>query len=175
MTPRKERQSRAARSANARKDISAASDVTEIIKGLRRIVRSLELYSREVNRTYGLTGPQLWALKTLHRDGPLTPNQIAEALAVDPSSVSNLLRRLENSGFIARERGVSDLRSFTIRLTPSGSALAARAPEPAQGGLLHGLRALPPARVRSVRKAIDTLVDAMEVSNVEARFFFSDD
>src|SRR5207244_669865 len=103
------------------------------------------------------------------------PNQLADSLAVDQSSVSGLLRRLEQKGLIRRDRLPEDQRSVRIELTPEGRSFARRAPEAAQGRLLHGLNRLTPARVRSLRRSIETLVSAMEASSIEARFFFSDD
>jgi DNA-binding MarR family transcriptional regulator len=150
-------------------------DVARIVQSLRRMTRAIELYSQDVVREFGLTGPQLWALKNLLRDGPLTPNQMAVSLAVDQSSVSSLLRRLENKALITRTRVAEDQRSVQIDLTAQGRELALRAPEAAQGRLLHGLSQMPATRVRTLRRSIDTLLEAMEASDVEARFFFSDD
>ena len=45
------------------------TDTTEIVQGLRRIVKALHTYSQDVRNAYGLTGPQLWALKTLRHTG----------------------------------------------------------------------------------------------------------
>ncbi len=150
-------------------------DVTAIVKALRRIVRAIELYSQDVKREYHLTGPQLWALKTLRREGGLTPNQLAAGLAVHQSSVSSLLRRLERRSLIQRRRVAHDRRSVRIHLTPRGAALVAQAPEPAQGRLLHGLNDMSPRRLRSLRQAMESLVSTMEATNLKARFFFSDD
>jgi hypothetical protein len=63
---------------------SRLPDVTSVVLGLRRIVRALELYSHDVRRTYGLTAPQLWALKTLAKTCPLTTGQLARVLLIHP-------------------------------------------------------------------------------------------
>jgi transketolase len=54
------------------------------------------------------------------------------------------------------------------------AALAADAPEAAQGRLLHALDVMPPGQVRSIRRAVDRLVQAMEATDVPARFFFAE-
>ena len=152
-----------------------ADDLSAIVQGLRRVTRAIELYSQDVQRSFGFTGPQLWALKNLLRDGPLTPGQLAVSLAVDQSSVSGLLKRLEQKGLITRTRAAEDLRSVRIHLSPAGRTLAQRAPQAAQGRLLHALNGMSRSRVRSLRRAIDTVVASMELGDMEARFFFSDD
>jgi DNA-binding MarR family transcriptional regulator len=161
--------------ARASKTPPAGPDAAAIVQGLRRIVRALELYSQDVYRTYGLTGPQLWVLKTLQRDGPLSAGHLAQALAVHQSSVSVLIQRLERRGLVRRARVTPDRRFVRVELTERGAALATEAPEPAQGRLLHGLDAMPPQEVRKIRRAVDRLVQVMEASDVAAQFFFSDE
>lgn len=166
---------RRARSSRAAAPTPPPDDTGAIVDGLRRIVRAIELYSQEVYKTFGLTGPQLWALKTLNRRGPLVLTELARALAVQPSTLSVLMDRLEKRGFVRRVRPRADRRFVEIALTPQGAALAARAPAPAQGRLLHGLRALSPRELHGIRGSVDRLVQMMEAADVEARFFFSDD
>jgi DNA-binding MarR family transcriptional regulator len=150
------------------------ADTTQIVQGLRRIVKALHSYSQDVYRTYGLTGPQLWALKTLEREGRLSTGRLADALAVHQSSLSILVDRLEKRGLVQRIRAPNDRRIVQIALTKRGAALSDKAPEPAQGRLLYGLRAMSPFDVRNIRQAVDQLVEAMEASDVQARFFFSE-
>src|ERR1700745_3157490 len=86
------------------------ADTTEIVQGLRRIVKALQTYSQDVRTAYGLTGPQLWALKTLQRHGRLSTGRLAAALAVHQSSVSILVDRLERRALVRRLRGRRDHR-----------------------------------------------------------------
>jgi MarR family transcriptional regulator, organic hydroperoxide resistance regulator len=150
------------------------TDTAEIVQGLRRIVKALHTYSQDVRNAYGLTGPQLWALKTLEAHGPMSAGRLAGALAVHQSSVSILVDRLEKRGLVRRNRGEHDHRVVQMELTKRGATLAADAPEAAQGRLLHALEGMPAARVRSIRRAIDRLVQAMEAGDVHARFFFAE-
>jgi DNA-binding MarR family transcriptional regulator len=150
------------------------TDTREIVQGLRRIVKALQTYSQEVRSAYGLTGPQLWALKTLEAHGPMSIGRLATALAVHQSSASILVNRLEGRGLVRRLRGEGDQRIVNMELTPRGAALAADAPEAAQGRLLHALEAMSPREVHDIRSAVDALVGAMEATDVSARFFFAE-
>jgi DNA-binding MarR family transcriptional regulator len=150
------------------------SDAAAIVVGLRRIVRALEVYSHEVRRDFGLTAPQLWAIKTLARLGPLTTGELAAALLVHQSSTSLLIQRLERRGLVRRTRQRDDRRFVRVELTERGATLAAEAPAAAQGRLLHGLEGMDPKRVRQIRRAVEDVVSAMEAEDVEARFFFAE-
>jgi DNA-binding MarR family transcriptional regulator len=149
------------------------ADTLEIVQGLRRIVKALHTYSQDVRSAYGLTGPQLWALKTLEANGQMSAGRLAAALAVHQSSVSILIDRLGKRGLVRRHPGRHDRRVVNLELTGRGATLAADAPEPAQGRLLHALEAMPAREVRTIRVAIDRLVRAMEANDVTARFFFA--
>jgi hypothetical protein len=48
------------------------------------------------------------------------------------------------------------------------------APEPAQGRLLHGLRAMSRGEVSQIRRAVERLVQVMEAEGTTARFFFTE-
>lgn len=154
---------------------SPTDPAADIVNNLRRIVRAIELYSHDVYRTYGLTGPQLWALKTLHKGEALSTGDLAKSLAVQPSTLSILIGRLEARGLVRRGRPRRDRRFVEITLTAEGNRLAAKAPEAAQGRLLHGLRRLKSQELKSLQREIARLVEMMEAEDVEARFFFSDD
>jgi DNA-binding MarR family transcriptional regulator len=137
-------------------------------------VKALAVYSQEVHRNFGLTGPQLWAMKTLQRQGPLSAGELAAALAVHQSSVSVLVHRLEERKLVRRVRERPDRRFVRIELTARGRGLAANAPEPAQGRLLHAMKAMSAAEVRNIRRSVGRLVEAMEATDIEAPFFFAD-
>lgn len=150
-------------------------DTTAIVQGLRRIVKALHTYSQDVRSGYGLTGPQLWALKMLQHHGQMPAGLLADALVVNQSSISALVDRLVRRGLVRRIRGRDDRRVVEIALTGRGRALVADAPEAAQGRLLHALDEMRASDVRRIRRAVDRMVEAMEASDVKARFFFSDE
>jgi DNA-binding MarR family transcriptional regulator len=150
-------------------------DTAAIVQGLRRIVKALQTYSQDVRSGYGLTGPQLWALKMLQRQGPMPAGLLADALVVNQSSISALVDRLVRRGLVRRIRGRDDRRIVQVALTGRGRALVVDAPEAAQGRLLHALEEMRASDVRRIRRAMDQLVDAMEATDVKARFFFSDE
>jgi DNA-binding MarR family transcriptional regulator len=164
---------RARRRSDAAPDSVRIREADAIVQGLRRVVKALETYSREVEFTYGVTGPQLWALKTLDRQGSLSVTRLAEELAVHQTSASLLVARLERRGLLKRIRSAEDRRVVLLSLTRQGRAIASRAPEAAQGRLLHGLLAMPTREVRRIRTAVDHIVAAMEAEDIEATFFFA--
>lgn len=75
----------------------------------------------------GLTYPQYLVLNVLWRDDELTVGAIAERLALESSTLTPLLKRLESAGLLRRTRNPENERQVVIALTDQGRALQSRA------------------------------------------------
>ncbi|WP_257309060.1 MarR family winged helix-turn-helix transcriptional regulator [Geothrix fuzhouensis] len=144
------------------------------MRNLRRMVKALEAYSMAVEKRYGLTGPQLWALWELSRSGPMGLKDLAERMYLNPSTVVGVVDRLVEKGLVARDPDPSDRRRVSLDLTPRGSELLKDSPHPAQGQLLHGLQGMSLKEVQDLHASTATLVKVMEAENLDATFFFAD-
>lgn len=151
-----------------------AQDIEAVMQNLRRMVKALQIYAASVEREYGITGPQLWALWELGRSGPLNLKELAGRMYLGGSTVVGVLDRLEARGLAERLQDPGDRRRVSIRLTAAGAKLLATAPHPAHGQLLHALQGMSATLVGELREATDRLVHAMEADDLEARFFFSE-
>jgi len=86
-----------------------------------------------INRTYkplldplGLTYPQYLVLSTLWEADGLTVSAIGTRLALESSTITPLVKRLEAAGFVTRQRGTQDERQVNVSLTDAGRDLRAR-------------------------------------------------
>jgi DNA-binding MarR family transcriptional regulator len=75
----------------------------------------------------GLTYPQYLVLNVLWRDDELTVGAIADRLALESSTLTPLLKRLETAGLLRRTRNPENERQVVIALTDQGRALQSRA------------------------------------------------
>ncbi|AXQ31569.1 MarR family transcriptional regulator [Solimonas sp. K1W22B-7] len=83
-----------------------------------------------INRTYkpmldglGITYPQYLVLSALWEGDGQTITDIANRLALEPSTITPLVKRLEQAGFLSRQRNPKDERQVTVRLTDKGKEL----------------------------------------------------
>jgi len=90
--------------------------------------------SREMTRLYrpvleelGLTYPQYLVMVVLWEEQSVTVKQLGDRLFLDSGTLTPLLKRLEASGLVARERSREDERLVVISLTDAGRALHERA------------------------------------------------
>ncbi|MQB07500.1 MarR family transcriptional regulator [Agrobacterium tumefaciens] len=75
----------------------------------------------------GLTYPQYLVLNVLWSGDEQTVGAIANALALESSTLTPLLKRLETAGLLRRTRNLSNERQVVIALTEEGRALQHRA------------------------------------------------
>ncbi|NEH57899.1 MarR family transcriptional regulator [Rhizobium leguminosarum] len=75
----------------------------------------------------GLTYPQYLVLNVLWSSDGQTVGAIANALALESSTLTPLLKRLETSGLLRRTRNLSNERQVVIGLTDKGRALQHKA------------------------------------------------
>ena len=65
----------------------------------------------------------LHVLSLLEADGPLSMTHLAEALDVSVASVTGIVDRLEQRGFVERRRGQDDRRVIVVHRTAAGEAV----------------------------------------------------
>jgi len=95
--------------------------------------RSVIAVYRPVLEPMGLTHPQYLVMLALWERSPRSARDIADALLLEPATLTPLLKRLEVAGLIARDRSDIDVRALAVRLTPAGVALRTEAEKvPAQ-------------------------------------------
>lgn len=99
------------------------SFVVEIEHLLRQISTIVRRKGRTLLEQYGITPPQFDALFILDRDGELTIGELSNRLYLAYSTTTDLVDRLERSGFVIRQRDSEDRRVVRVRLQPDGSQL----------------------------------------------------
>ena len=73
-----------------------------------------------------LSGAEINALANLGDGGTLNVRQLSEQTGTRASTLTGLLDRLENRGYLTRELDPADRRSFRLPLTEAGQAVATR-------------------------------------------------
>jgi DNA-binding MarR family transcriptional regulator len=145
--------------------------VSEIMQSLRRIFKAIQEYSHEVLEKYGITGPQLWVLKTIFLGGSLSLGNLSKRMYLHPSTITGLIDVLERKGCVARVRDQEDRRVINILLTAKGKRLAEKAPNPAQGKMIYGLNKLKKEELNLIYDSVQKMVDIMEAQRVKVTFF----
>lgn len=84
---------------------------------------------RPVLEPLGLTHPQYLVMLALWQSSPRSLGELAGELAMEPATLSPLVKRLEAQGRVSRARRADDERVLEIALTDEGRALREEALE----------------------------------------------
>lgn len=137
----------------------------DIFMDLRRIMRAMDVHSRELAGSHGLTGPQMLCLREVAARGSLTTGSLALAVALSPATLTGILDRLEVRGLVSRERRPEDKRRVLVSLTAVGRQMAQELPSPLQVRFTDKLLDLPPDEQAAIRKALGSVAKMMEIGD----------
>ncbi|MBQ8953099.1 MAG: MarR family transcriptional regulator [Clostridia bacterium] len=123
------------------------SDKYEALRLRNQLCFPLYVCSKEITRRYqpmldklNLSYTQYVVMMYFWEVGSGSAKELSQALLLDPSTLSPILKKLEQKGYLARSRDPRDERSLVIELTQAGLALRDEALEvPAQMANCLGL------------------------------------
>lgn len=105
-----------------------ADPTASLVRSVRRIAQAVDVRSREVARSTGLTLPQHLVLQAIRSLGEVSTNTISKDVSMSPPTVVAVLDRLESRGLVERYRSRTDRRIVHARLTSTGEAALRDAP-----------------------------------------------
>jgi DNA-binding MarR family transcriptional regulator len=112
--------------------------VLHFLQTVWQMEHALERASKRMEDAIGISGPQRFALRMIGERPGLTPRDLASLLHLHPSTITGIVQRLENRGFVRREANLADGRVAHLHLTRSG--VRANTPS-ARGTVEHAARA----------------------------------
>ena len=97
-------------------------DTAELASRLRIAVARVNRRARQEGVTSGddITASKLAALATVEKHGPITLGDLAAFEQVQPPSMTRIVARLEEQGYVVREPDADDKRVVRVRVTPNG-------------------------------------------------------
>ena len=101
------------------------ADTAALAARLRIAVARLHRRARQESLSGGddLTATKLAALASVEKYGPITLGDLAALEQVQPPSMTRIVTRLEEQGFVVRETDAGDKRVVRVRVTPAGAEI----------------------------------------------------
>ena len=142
----------------------------EILIKIRKIVRSVDIESKKIQKEHGVSIPQVLCLNFLSESPNYqsTQSEIRKFLNLNPSTVSGIIDRLEKKGLLARLPRSGDKRIVNIALTSAGDKLLNRIPSLLHEQLSDKLQLLDEEDLRKVEEGLNTLVNILDIGQIEA-------
>jgi len=145
------------------------------MNAVRSIVRALRLNTRSIEGKLGISLAQLFVLQQLVDKPVESLNELAERTATHQSSVSVVVRRLVDRGFVTRVASTSDRRRVHIALTAAGESLLRGAPPTVQSDLIHGMSRMRPDQRATLAELLELWVLASGIDLAAPPMMFEDE
>lgn len=115
-----------------------------LVAALRRIIRSVDVQSKTMVKTSGLTTPQVVALRACAALGEVTTGRLSNEISLSQGTVTAILDRLEAKGLIERYRSATDRRVVHARITSDGLHVLSQTPTLLNNRFTKAFAQLPP-------------------------------
>jgi DNA-binding MarR family transcriptional regulator len=134
----------------------------EVLKQFRIVHQSLRRQYQATEQQSGISGVQVWVLSVIAQHPGLSVQRLSKAIAIQPSTASNLIEKMVNKGLVRRCRTAQDARATSLYATDAGLAVLSDAPTPHNGILADGLARLSADSLRQLHKHLACLISTMQ-------------
>lgn len=140
----------------------------QLLISLRRVIRAIDIHSRQLNKVSGLTGPQLMVMqKIAELDGPLA-KLVATEITLSAATVTTIIDRLESRQLVIRQRSETDKRKVHLYLSDLGKTVLAGAPKPLQEHFIKRYQALQEWEQSQLLSAVERIASMMDADGIDA-------
>ena len=139
-----------------------------ILQSLRRIIHAVDVQSRRIAASYGVTVPQIICLVKVVEKGPLNTNALSKEIFLTSSTVIGILDRLEEKGYILRTRDTKDRRQVFVDSTGAGKKLVKNTPGLINETLCNAFNELSKLELSTIALSLEKIIGLMERGNIKA-------
>lgn len=137
----------------------------QVLKKFRIIYGSVRQHFREIERTCGVTGSQLWIMQEISSTTGIGVSELAEKLSIHQSTCSLLVEKLVVRKLVIKQRSKEDQRRVGLRLSAEAIKLLKKAPGPAEGILPEALSALPVGTIKVLDSSLAKVIQQLQLKD----------
>ena len=139
----------------------------QVIVALRRVIRAVDLHSRTLVESHGLTGPQALILKGL-QSGSLSAGELAARVSLSQGTVTDILNRLEKRGLITRVKDSQDRRRVLVQPTAAGLSVLEQSPPLLQERFAERFNSLQDWEQTQLLASLQRIAAMMDAQDIDA-------
>ena len=143
----------------------------ELLVALRRVIRAVDLRSKQLSKHVGLTGPQLLVMQNIQEKPGIMVREIAENIYLSPATITNILDRLEGRDLATRIRSTQDKRKVGVFLTEKGKVAVVNAPRPLQEHFVERFSQLKEWEQSQMVATVQRIASMMDAEDIDASPF----
>jgi DNA-binding MarR family transcriptional regulator len=131
--------------------------VLRFMRVMWSVDHGLHKVSKRMASDIGLTGPQRLAIRIIGRSPGMAAGELASLMHLDPSTVTGILRRLEDARMIARRADPADARRTRLRLTQRGRIVDRRSAGTIEAAVRRTLASTPAHQIEAASQLLTAL------------------
>jgi DNA-binding MarR family transcriptional regulator len=133
-------------------------ETLQFMQRLWTLTHALEVRSKKMAKTLGVTGPQRLVIRLLGQAPGLGAREVAQTLGLHPSTLTGILARLEQQGMLRREVDVRDRRRARFELTPAGKRIDKERKGTVEAAVRRALTRVSPTVIANTAALLEVLV-----------------
>lgn len=140
---------------------AALGSTLDFMRLLWAMDHGLQRRSKRMEVEIGVTGMQRVVIRLIGRFPNVAAGRLAELVHVHPSTLTGVLRRLVDRGFVQRERDRTDARIARFVLTPAGATIDGSQAGTVEAAVRRALARLEPSQVEASRVVISAVAEEL--------------
>jgi len=148
--------------------LPALGDVLEFMRVIWQLDHALQRTSKRMESVLGVTGPQRLVVRIVGRFPGIPAGQLAKLLHLHPSTLTGILRRLEQQGLLRRRSDPRDARRSLLGLTDKGRSFDVDAEGTVEACIAASLKHTPMHKIEAARAVLNEIAGRLAQAEVEA-------
>jgi DNA-binding MarR family transcriptional regulator len=137
-------------------------DPLDFMRDIWGLAHALDVRSKWMERNLGVTGPQRLVVRVVGAKPDVTASEIAETLDLHPSTLTGILSRLEQRGYLTRVVDPEDRRRARFRLTARGKKVDGDRKGTVEAAVRRALSRAADGDVARARAVLSNLIRELE-------------
>jgi len=149
----------------ALEDKAALGSALDFMRLLWAVDHGLQRRSKRMESELGVTGMQRIVIRLVGRFPDSTAGRLSELLHVHPSTLTGVLKRLSDRGYIVRHRDATDGRKSRFALMPKGQEIDATQAGTVEAATRRALGRISPEMVDAARVVLNAVAEELARSD----------
>jgi len=149
--------------------------IEQTMSAIRSLIREMRMNTRAIESKAGMSLAQLFVLHCLADKSADSLNELADRTATHQSSVSVVVTRLLQKGYVSRTPSAVDRRRVLLEITPLGREILSSAPTTIQMRLISSLRAMSPDDAATLAALVRRWIAGAEIDTSDAPMLGEDE
>lgn len=150
---------------NRHNQIPSLGPVLDFLRLLWSFDHTLHQTSKRMVRSSGVTGPQRLVIRIVGRFPGITLGQLAEIMKVHPSTLTGIIKRLQQNRLISRRSDQRDGRRASLGLTASGRKLDMNREATIEAAIQYAISELSADQLTAAQHVLETVTRALQAGN----------